>query len=373
MKKTGSSSKNHLEWDFGSISEEEIDACFHYEYARHVPALRDGIPEWRKSLLATFQKPPSLHDLAHDYSFTEGIDDLDQLIDTWIKRGEMQLKDFLEQKFIAVEQLPPELAAFAKQLKLYQWYLRAEVMKPEILLQCPYYLLNFVAAFPEFPNKPWQSIKNKKRKELWSKRYNPCRDGIITEITSKIKEWETSTYDNGKKYSVSEMISMKGPQNDHIKPTHHLFCVSWNFKNEEIADAFRSWVTENRPKEYPEPELSYKLLAAGWRPLKKKKDTLLNDLGFLRRRETCKDWNEFLKCWPESRKLSGYAKDAQKKKLEYEKVGLSQRQIENLMTADAKDARATNKKNPDVFRFLEEKCKSAREEIAAFERVVLNK
>lgn len=366
-----------FEWSFNDIKADEIDACFHYEYAREILELKTGILEWRK-------KVPDLHRIIHDYTFTEGMKQLEALIDGLEAQGVIKsVEEILKIKsFPKIPDIPSELSdAINSAFPFYQSYVKARLLAPESIWKTQSSpMVGLIAAFPEYPQKPWLSIKNKTRKKQWGKFWKaPSNEDVrdeptrcLVDVTNNIHEWETNTYE-GKKYTVSEMIEriLKDPKNTQIKAAYHLIHFSWNYPNDQIVEAFRVWITANRPKEYPEPPKPYGQLGYGWHTLQKRKTTLLEDLGYLRRRRECKDWAEFLKNWPQSRKLTGHAKAAQEKRAHFEKRGYSQKAIENLEKADAKDARAEKIKSPDVFRFLEQKCKTALEQIAALERVVL--
>lgn len=357
------------EWDFSAIPEGEWDACLFYEFSRENETLRDEIPKWRKII-------PDLAKRTHLYQFTEKMDDLKHLLDDSVRRGIMKHTDILKIDRFPYEQFPSELASNWEQINAaipaLKQHMEASIQMPDSLEGFSSTILNLVAAFDEFPEKAWGLIEAKSKKDMWAKLWKaPTKEDVLAEpgrcvreITDKIKVWETNTYD-GKKGVVSELIdgTLEVPFNKSAKPTINLFYISWNFRDSEIAKAFEIWVKKNRPPQYPEPALSANQLAIRWIPLKRKKDTLLTDLGFLRRREKCKDWSEFLGFWP----TDPIKKLISKAEKEFENSRLLKSEKAKLVEANKKDLL----KEKDVVRFLEEKCKSAKDFKEEFERVFL--
>ena len=45
------------ECDFGSLKEEELEACFYYEYSRELKSLRDAVGKFTRSVLTIGSRP----------------------------------------------------------------------------------------------------------------------------------------------------------------------------------------------------------------------------------------------------------------------------------------------------------------------------
>ncbi len=262
-------------WNFEAVSDDELDACFYYEFARSSKLIRDGVEgwrtnfsrriEWRRTTLQTvktnwFRAPQS----------------------PW-KPGNLSMShvDDIDDGYSAAWGANED----------------AESLKPETLSKAHPLVLDFVAAFEEFPSTPWLQITDlDKRAEFAATWRVPdlqhcagavgCSDHILEACDLQgLSAWR------------EVRRTERAPANASIKPGLHLFAISWNYEDDEIAAAVKAWCFKNRPPEYrtEEPKPKKKMLGLNWRVLPFGKRAGLDYLGVWRRREACgkQPWKKF--------------------------------------------------------------------------------
>ncbi len=285
--KTGANSKSRSiqlaneEWKFDGVGDDELDACFYYEFARSSKLIRDGIKEWRASV----QKQTS---------------SLDRIKLAWKNAPTSswnRYKGFCEDE--------REFAAYGA-----AWLNNADAdkLKPASLCSVDTGLLDFVASFPEFPKVPWQRLRARDKKASFSKDWKLPDTADMEQNPEQAISDSTQLLEECDKHDLSawKMIkrTIQHPSNAPNKPGLYLFSISWNYRNDEIARAFETWCQKNRPPEYPEPKEQKKKLGGGWQALPFGKRAGLDYLGVYRRRDACgwrgadAGWKKFMENWP---------------------------------------------------------------------------
>lgn len=250
------------EWDFSGLPDAELDACFYYEFARSADVIKNGVTAWRKSFLK----------LA-----TVKIAWFNAPTDSWLP-GTIRHSDDAEFEKYTAAMIDDDAA---------------NAVKPKSLSHIDARMLDFVSAFDEFPNKPWQLIKDSPIKQKFAKEWkvpdsndpNLC----LTDLTANLSVW------HGMNLSALEMIQAAEhhPSNRQIRLTHHVFGFSWNYRNKELVAAFEAWLNTNRPAHFPEQTHAKSVTGFGWQRFPFRKENALGWLGVLRRRKSVKTWREY--------------------------------------------------------------------------------
>lgn len=266
------------EWDFSTIPDSELDACFCYEFARASKVIAKGIAEWRKRV--------------------SGL--------AAIKAGWLNAPT---SSWLPGTSRHSDEAEFAEYTKASCADDDANKQKPSELAAVDETVLDLVASFDEFPKVCWQLLRDVTLKSANSKNFKvPDNDDVtanpeqcLSEITVQLLTWHAMDL------SACEMIqeAEQHKANAPLKLTHHLFGVSWNYRNDEIAAAFLAWLKIKRPTRYPEPQAQKKTTWIAWQKLPVGKPAALEYLGVWRRKKTC-TWPEYLKKWPEDKVSRAY-------------------------------------------------------------------
>ena len=266
------------EYQFIKIPDEELDACYYYEFSREKSELIKGIKLWRKRV-------PKLAEIKTHW-----------LKDRKRKQKNISLRD-------------PKILPDSDNDN-------ADALMPKYLDKYTLYLVNLIAAFPEFPDAPWQSIPNDERKKLWAQSFKaPTEDDFrkephraIDDVTELIHFCEA----HGMSLVRHLQRGQSDPHNKRLKIGTRLLNISWKWTNKQIMAAFEDWLAANRPSDYPEPTIGIgrgiEQLGADWTKLPQKKHTSLKCLGVYRRKKIC-SWNKYLNRWP-----VGYGNKASEKR-----------------------------------------------------------
>ena len=250
------------EYEFGKVSDKEIDACYYYEFAREQSELIKGIKLWRNR-----------------------VPDLAEIKSDWLIELKKKQKDIFH--------IDPRIYPYIDNNK-------ANDDMPKYLEKCPPYLLNFVVAFPQFPDTPWQSIPSYKR-QIWAKYFKaPTQDDLREEPNRAIDDI-TVLIDTCEKEGTSLKSLLQRSQYPNGTIVTRLLNISWSFPNKLILAAFAGWLDKNRPYDHDKTKIGKKSdidqLGAEWTQLPHEKRTSLDGLGVYRRKKLC-NWREFLEKWP---------------------------------------------------------------------------
>ena len=266
------------EYQFIKIPDEELDACYYYEFSREKSELIKGIKLWRKHV-------PQLAEIKTHFV---------------INHKRKQKNIFLRDPIILPDTDNDN----------------ADALMPKCLEKYTDYLVNLIATFPEFPDAPWQSIPNDERKKLWAQSFKaPTEDDFrkephraIDDVTELIHFCEA----HGRSLVRLLQRGQSDPHNKRLKVGTRLLNISWKWTNKQIMAAFEGWLATNRPSDYPEPTIGIgrgiDQLGSDWTELSQKKRTALECLGVYRRKKMC-SWNEYLDKWP-----VGYSNKASEKR-----------------------------------------------------------
>lgn len=278
MRKAVSGKLPRGEWDFAGVPDAELDACFYYEYARASDLIRAGIAEWRKCV-------PTLAKIQAEW--------LGAPTSTWAP-GNIRHTD--EREFHAY------VAAMIA-------YVDANALKPTTLGKVDSRISDLVSSLSEFPDVCWQSLRNSALKSALAKSFkvpdsndaaqNPQM--CLADFTSQLFKWHQFGF------SAWEVIqkATSHTSNAQLSPSFPLFCVSWNYRDEELLAAFDAWLKKNRPSHFPEPDRIRKTIGISWQRLPFGKRTALEYLGVYRRKQMCAcTWPEFVELWPETSEKS---------------------------------------------------------------------
>lgn len=258
-------------FDPDKIPDEEIGACFHYEFARSSNIISAGIISWRK-------KVPKLTAIKTDW--------IDAPTSSW-GAGNTKHSD------------PTEFEDYTTILEQNEL---ADSKKPVELSNVDEAVLDFVASYEEFPLVSWQKIKNTPKKRRNIEEFTvPCprssatkTDTCIVDLTQKICDWEDQKMSVWKKIRDIE----KEPKNALIRPDIRLFALAWSYGNAEITAAFGSWLETNRPEKFLEPEKNKRKIICQWQSLPVTKRKALEYLKLHRRKNTTNcSWQKFLRKW----------------------------------------------------------------------------
>ena len=266
------------EWDFSKVPDAELDACFYYEFARASNLIKEGIAAWRA-----------------------GVPNLAEIKVAWLNAP-------------TSTRLPGTMK-HSDEGEFEKWFVpcskdqEANAAKPDNLTKIDERILDFVASLKEFPNVSWQMLSDIALKATHAKDFKvPDRKDTgretwrcLIDQTGQLPFWESLGLSACKIIHGAERHKSNVP----IKLTHHLFGLSWNYSDDELVAAFRSWVNKNRPPQFPESKIQDKRTGISWQPLPVGKRTALEYLGVYRRKQIC-TWPVFVKQWPESQDRRSY-------------------------------------------------------------------
>ncbi|MEQ2008164.1 MAG: hypothetical protein ABMA26_15305 [Limisphaerales bacterium] len=228
-------------------------------------------------------------------------------------------------------------------------------------------ILNFVAEFTEFPRCPWQLVPNAAKKQRWAEAFRTPDRARVAEVPEMAVADSTELLRQCHAHGLSawERVNqiLAHPANARIKPGMHLFSLSWNYRNEEIAAAVEAWCKDHRPPEYqPEPAAMKKMLGTDWSKLPFGKRAGLAYLGVWRRREACgkKPWKKFFSV--ERWAPAAFVENVRARRAAREKLLLKDApEYDEALCADAFNS------SDNIIRDLQDKCAKAESFIAQLE------
>ena len=196
------------EYQFLKVSDEELDACYYYEFSREKSELIKGIKLWRKHV-------PQLAEIKTHFV---------------INHKRKQKNIFLRDPIILPDTDNDN----------------ADALMPKYLEKYPCYLVNLIATFPEFPDAPWQSIPNDERKKLWAQLFKaPTADDLRKEPHRAIDDvTELIHFYEARGMSLVRLLQrdQSDPHNKRLKVDTRLLRISWKWTNKQIMAAFEGWL-----------------------------------------------------------------------------------------------------------------------------------
>ena len=256
------------EWDFSEsrVGDDELCACYYYEFSRAKPELYQPIGEWRKA-------QPEIEKAADVWREWVQIKRLNPLIryDPVIHRV------FKPRGMSALAEMPASLHRFGG------------------------WLVYFLLAFPEFHQRTWQALPDDERKANWARFLK----------RPSLEDLENEQYHRALD-DISDFISYsretRKPLQDIIRELDesstpwirsYLFAVSWRRTDPELLAAFKGWLKDRRSKDSGTVQRKQTRLSAEWKVLPTMMRTGLHCLG-VHRRKRRRTWAEFMAAWPHS-------------------------------------------------------------------------